>query len=401
MATPPAQPWPQPRLVLAGVVHDPDRALVTFTVTNAKTDGTATLDTGDGRTFPITITGAPAGTGTLDVRYADPGHHTYTPSVTSPAPQQFATWTDLAASVDLWSDAPLWFETWQDATRTSESASTSITVDVGEATLDAVLVDAIPLPYVQINAWIGDPETVTSWSIEREAPGAGGDANVIVWVGTAGTAGISVIDREAPLEVPVRYKLILHRGNVSTVFYSPWITITGTIGCYLTDTSSGLTIPAQVQAWPERARAPRQAVLEVINRSDPIVISDVHTTPTGTWTFLTRTKDELDALYNVLLPGRLVLLRTQPASSLRTTYAAVGRITERRLYPGRGDRWERLTDVEIQEIAPIPATARILHVTWQTVADTWLTWAQVPAAMPTWLDLSQWNPDITPVGASA
>lgn len=388
-------PWPEPRLALgAETLTTTDRRSVKFTVTNGKHAGTAVLDPGDGsgRSFDIPIDAA--GTGTLTIQYNDPGHHVYTASVTFPQTALYATWTALEAASATWSLVPDAFTPWSSATLTSETATTEVTVDIGEATIDAVVIPDQPLPYVQIDCWIGDPETVTSWSISREAPDAPPESSVVVWIGTTSSGGITVIDNETPLGQSVRYRLDITRtGGVQTFFYSAYVRIDGTRGCFLTDTASGQTVAVEVQAWPNRKRNPRQAVLEVLNRADPIVISDVHTWPAGTWTFLTRNEADLDRTMNVLLAGRLVLLRTQPGSSLRTTYAAVGAVDEGRLYPGDGSSWYRLTSVDIQEIAPIPATARYLNVSWQQVADTWPTWTALAAAMPTWLDVGRWNPD--------
>uniref|UniRef100_A0AAU2V830 Uncharacterized protein n=1 Tax=Streptomyces sp. NBC_00003 TaxID=2903608 RepID=A0AAU2V830_9ACTN len=388
-----SQPWPLPRLALEAKTSatPDDRATTTFTVTNGKQAGTATVATGDGRSIEITLDASGTGTGTY--QYSDPGHHTYTATVTAPCPVRYSTWVSLESSIETWAAVGGFVDTWADPGRATETASATVEVDVGPATLWATVTPDQPLPYIQIDAWIGDPGTVTAWQIERVAPQGGGDQNVPIYLDDKSSGAISIEDHEAPLAQPVIYRLtITRKGGAVQVIESSPVVLGGTRGCFLTDTTSGATVAVTLRAWAERSRKARQSVLAVLNRADPVVLSDMHTTPEGKWVFLTRTQAELEALYGVLLSGRLVLLRTQPASAIRTTYAAVGDVSESRLYPELGDAWERLVEVEIQEVAPIPATARALRVGWEQVADHWARWDAVPADMPTWLDLSRWKP---------
>ncbi|MFI6688913.1 hypothetical protein [Streptomyces sp. NPDC050485] len=388
------QPWPLPRLALEAKTSatPDDRATTTFTVTNGKQAGKATVATGDGRSVEITLDATGTGTGTY--QYSDPGHHTYTATVTAPCPVLYATWQLLERAIDLWSVVGEFVQTWADTDRATETASATVDVDVGPATLWATVTPDQPVPHIQIDAWIGDAGTVTAWQIERVAPQGGGDQNVPIYLGDKSSGAISIEDHEAPLGQTVIYRLTITRknGTVQIIESSP-ILIDGTRGCFLTDTTSAATVAVTLRAWAERTSKARQSVLTVLNRPDPVVLSDIHTIPEGKWVFLTRTQAELEALYGVLLAGRLVLLRTQPDSAIRTTYAAVGDITESRLYPELGDAWERLVEVEVQEVAPIPATARALRVGWDQVAANWARWDAIPADMPTWLDLSRWNPE--------
>jgi hypothetical protein len=149
----------------------------------------------------------------------------------------------------------------------------------------------------------------------------------------------------------------------------------------------------EVQEWTERKTSVRRSVLEVSNRADPIVLSDVPLMPSGTWNLLTRTKSDLDELYAILGASRLVLLRTQPLSSLRTVYAAVGDWTEERVYPTDGTAWERYMNVTIQEVLPPRATARLFWSTWAQIPEAFATWQDVADEFPSWLDLAMWHPD--------
>lgn len=385
--------WPIPRLAVAAEVAPDSPASATLQVSNGK-GATATVDPGDGTALiPVALTG---GAGSVVHRYAEPGHHVYTVTATAPCPVLYDTWQALADAVPAWAQVPGGLDTWQDATRTSESATTTVAVDVGKATIWA-RAWAEPYPNVSVSTWIGDPDTVASWQIERRAPWSTGDMNTVIYLTSTHPGGYAIEDREAPLGVQVVYRLtVTYQDGSQFQADSDPVTITGTRGCWLTSTQSGQVMPVTVQAWTTRTRTARQAVLEVVGRPDPVVLSDVHLLPNGQWVIRTHTQAELEALTSVLLASRLVLLRTQPGSSLRTAYAAVGDIDETRLYPGDGAAWERLVTIDIQEVAPIPATAARSSVTWEQVAEQWPTWADLATDQPSWLDLAAWHPVIEP-----
>lgn len=248
----------------------------------------------------------------------------------------------------------------------------------------AALVPADPLPYVHIDIVIDAPETVTAWSVTRQSV----PANVVVRVGTASSGAASILDREAPLGIPFTYRLDITRGAASETLTSAVVSIDGTAGCFLSDPYSGKVVPINLQSWPERLSPARYEVLEILARPDPVVLSDVHTWPVGDWTLITLTDAELSALFDVLTSSGIVQLRTQPTSSIRSVYAAVGDIKEDR-FTGQGSDQRRLTGVSIQEIAPIPAAARDTASTLQALSTLGATLTDLAAVRPTLLGLSQ------------
>lgn len=380
--------FPEPRLALAVVVDEATRETATYTVTNAK--GTpATLDPGDGtEPLSVVITG---GTGTARHQYAVPGHHTYTATVTAPCPQRYADWTALPAALATWTDVPGDIATWADTDRTTETTTAVVTVDVGKATIVATPYPA-PIPLCQVDVWIGAPETVKRWTVTRSVPASEPPLNAAIWITSDNPSGYSLDDREAPLGVPIVYVLEVEYtdGTTFTATSDP-VSIDDTRGCWLTSTVTGQTVPVTVVAWDTRTRDARVTYLAVAGRPDPVALSDTHLWPSGTWVLRTATKAELDDVLSILL-SRLVLLRTQPASSLRTVYASVGRVEEARAFVGDGSVWVMGLTIDIQEVAPIPATARNTTSTWAVVANQWQTWADLAAAMPTWQDVAQWRP---------
>jgi hypothetical protein len=252
--------------------------------------------------------------------------------------------------------------------------------------ITAALTAGTPLPVVQLSVTIDNPAQVASWTIYRDSAL---DAMLPVWLGTTTSGAMSVTDYTAPLSIPVTYRLtVVYTTSTVTVSTAP-ITITAT-GCYLTNPAMGTTVAVQLVSWPDRTRAPRQASLDIAGRADPIVLSDSHATPTGTWRFGTDTDTQTAALIGVLTGRAIAVLRTQPGSSIPAVTVAVGQITETRRSATGGDQ-RRWVDVELQEIAPLPATALPINATLGGLAvyHGITTLAQLAQLRPTLQQLSE------------
>lgn len=246
---------------------------------------------------------------------------------------------------------------------TTERVTVPVTVDVGPATLNATVKAADPVPQVQLDVWIGNPASVGSWVVERITP----DEVVPIRIQTGPGAAETFIDYLAPVGVPLTYRLTVTYTNPATSPYSVStepIVITGTEGCYVTNPATGATLRVTLATWPQQTYAERQAVLEVLARPDPVVLSDVHSTAAGEWTFYTTTDAQRRALLDLLRAQRIVVLRTQPTSSIDTVTAAVGKIVERR-FSGYGGDQRRWIEVEHQVIASLPA----ITLPWPATLD--------------------------------
>src|SRR5262249_48247325 len=150
----------------------------------------------------------------------------------------------------------------------------------------AAVVPGDPIPVIRVDAWIADPQTVASWTIARDTP----IGTAPVWTSYEGQAATTFIDETAPLNVPITYRLtVTYLDGTTVVVLSNTVIITGTAGCYLTDPRTGETMRITLMTWPARERAERQSVLAVLGRPDPVVVSDVHSWPSGTWTIYTAT----------------------------------------------------------------------------------------------------------------
>lgn len=254
-------------------------------------------------------------------------------------------------------------------------------------TITAAVTQAEPVPVITLDVTIDNAAQVVAWTIYRSSAS---DARLPIWLGKTSSGAYTLTDHTAPLGVPITYSMTVVYATSTTEVAAAPVTITGTTGCYLTDPATATTLPAEISTWPDRQRAARQAALEVGGRPDPVVLSDVHSTPTGTWTLISRTDAYTAALTALLTGSAVAILRTQPGSSIADVTAAVGQITEHR-YTDDGADQRRLVDVEIQEIAPLPATALPLDATLGGLAvyQGVSTLADLALLRPTLAQLSQ------------
>lgn len=240
-------------------------------------------------------------------------------------------------------------------------------------------------PPVQVDIVILiDPATITGWTVVRNDPAG----PVVVWTGSVDVLTASVVDYAAPIGIPVRYTLIVGLTNGTTArTTSNAVTVTAS-GCWLTNPISGTTLAVMLVTWPARLYEPRLALLDVVNRPDPVGLIDEHRTPAGTWTLYTATDAESDALTAMLRARSPVALRVGPGKSVKSVTVLVGRFAEQR-YTDAGDDQRRLFVADVQEIGSVP-TALPLHATLgglATLVPT--TLADLAALRPTLLALSQ------------
>ena len=399
--SPDTDPWPgDDKLTLTAVVSDTATGhnLADFTLTGAKAPaGTVVqLDPGDGTTtVPMTI--GEDGTATASNTYLHAGRWVYTATVTVPITPRYATWADVPAAVATWGAFVADTESWYYAAADSETATCQVEVFVGNGAIWATAIDTASPPYVQIDTWANDPADVVSWTVTRYCPAAPAMNGVIIYSGSTHSGAVSLQDHEAPFGVPITYTLRLtYADGTEEVFTSNVVTLTGGPefgGCWISDPSTGSAMRIIIQEWTSRERAARQAVLNVMNRADPVVLSDLHVWPSGEILFGTRTQAQLVQARSILMGSRIILVRSWAGSSIEAAYMAVGDISEDRVYAYDPYAWDRSLVVSYQEVRPVPATARDLPTMWSDVYTDYATWADVDAAFPSWTDVIQWNPD--------
>jgi hypothetical protein len=255
------------------------------------------------------------------------------------------------------------------------------------STIVATKVAGVPLATVQVDITITTLATVTAWSVTRDAGSAG---LVVIRSGTTpAPAALSIVDAEAPIERPMTYVLTVARAPAaSEVVRTAAVTITGTVGCYLSDPYSAQAMSIDVQSWPERLYASRAVSLLVLGRGDPIVLADAHTLASGQWKLISFSDAATAQMKAILMGSGFVQLRTQPTTSIPSVYAAVLDVTEVR-YSGSGTDQRRIISVDLQEIAPLPSSARDLGSTLNGLSKQGASLAALNALRPTLLQLSQ------------
>jgi hypothetical protein len=357
-----------------------------FKVTVDATSTQFTINYGDG-TAPATITADPSKITTVTHTYVEAGHHTYTVTATAARTAWASTLSQINSKVATLAAIPaVPLAKLSDIPNTTDTASVTVAVDVGAATIWATIIPGDPIPVVQVDTHINSLQTVAQWEVSRDQ--ANGSAPL--YIGTSLNQDISFVDTTCPLGVPVTYRLTITYANATNaVVLSNPVTLTGTTGCFLTVPANGTTVAVTLAAWKDRKASARRSLLSVLGRADPVALSDVHSTPAGTWTLYTDTDAQTLALLAVLNTiGGVVVLRTQPGSSIPSVTASVGDITETR-FTGAGGDQRRWIQVEVQEIAQLPATATQTTATLgglATIAGPTLT--ALAALRPTQLQLS-------------
>ncbi|MEV3852733.1 hypothetical protein AB0J38_00145 [Streptomyces sp. NPDC050095] len=332
---------------------------VRFTLTQDPAQATtATIDPGDGRGVSIPVA-MNAGTGTATYQYTKPGEQVFTATADAARAALFTTYAGLLAYypdgtyASLAEDYPT-YRALYEASMDHETATVDVHVTVPGASLVATAAEGDPLPYVDLTGWLSTGTVVTEYSLLRVTD----QATVEIAAGKALVSGFTWVDREAPFGQTITYQLRLTLADGSRrVLTSNDVTLPGQGSCWLSDPVSGLAVPVEVTNWDERQRAARQAVLEVDGQPSPVVLSDVHTMPSGTIRLQTRTQDALAQLRAVLTASRIVQLRAETGCAIEDTYAAVGDVTEKRVTQ-RCEDWQRYIEVEWQEIAPLPYIAK-------------------------------------------
>jgi hypothetical protein len=372
---------------------DDGEGVVTFTITQNPADASsATLDPGDGHgiTYTVPLT---SGTGTQAHTYTDAGPQTYTATATA---ARTPSMTDLQAVADAYAtlDAiPADYATLYDLYAPSidtETATAEVTVTVPGAALHATVETSPAPPWVLLSAWLSEPETVTSWTITR----IGGADRLVIAAGTTIESGTVDEDHEAPFGTPIFYRLHLVRSDGTTEDHdSETVTLPAPDACWVSDPVTGLAMAIEIQAWDAREWDERQAVLAVVGRADPVVISDVNLWPNGTITFLTRTRARLAELMAILRASNIIQLRPDTGCAIQAMYAAVGKITENRV-SSQCEDWRRTIDVEIQEVSPVPYTLKPSSATLGDLSDAFPgTLADLNVRFGTLLQMAEWRPE--------
>lgn len=136
--------------------------------------------------------------------------------------------------------------------------------------------------------------------------------------------------------------------------------------------------------WSEISRPSRVSLYDVVGRTDPVAVTDVHSSRRITVTLRTATNDEAQRLDDALSQGRPLFLHVPDPLALPSMYAVAGDYSASR--PSKLTS-VRFWQVALIEVAPPPASAVAPATTWQNILDSYTTWQDVIDAFDTWQDV--------------
>jgi hypothetical protein len=138
--------------------------------------------------------------------------------------------------------------------------------------------------------------------------------------------------------------------------------------------------------WSEVTRKSRSAVFGVRNRPDPIVVSDVHTSRQVSVDLMTFTTEEAQRLDLALSAGFPCYFQTPTNVPLESMYATVGDYSVRRSGVRASPR--RIFTVPLTEVSPPPLSVVGPGLTFQTLLDTYATFADLLDDAGTFLEVA-------------
>lgn len=191
-------------------------------------------------------------------------------------------------------------------------------------------------------------------------------------------------DYEAPFDVAVYYRAASGSD----------LTVSGTVVLPSVGRDAWLKHPGQpvlnVIVTPkdlsELARPVVQAVIEVIGRENPVVLSQRRGGPQGTLELWTYTLAERDAMRAILADGSPLLFAPRSGYGADYAWMAFGQASERRPDNAAGDDELRAWVLPFVTVdRPVGLSGAVWS--WDAVMATYPTWDALMAAVPTWQDL--------------
>jgi len=133
------------------------------------------------------------------------------------------------------------------------------------------------------------------------------------------------------------------------------------------------------------ARDARTAVFQVQGRSDPVVVSDVHSSRTFTIRVATHTRSDTDALDHALSQGLPCYLQVPAGINCPSVYAVVGSYS---FEPPALKSARNVWTIPLTEVSAPPPSIVSPQATWQQLLDLYPSWEALMDAVPTWLQIA-------------
>jgi hypothetical protein len=137
----------------------------------------------------------------------------------------------------------------------------------------------------------------------------------------------------------------------------------------------------QLIDWSDISRPSRNAMYDVLGRTDPVAVLDVHGSRRVTVELRTATKAAAAELDYALSQGLPLFLHVPETVALPSLYAAAGDITSQR--PSKTTQVQYWS-VQLTEVAPPPASIVGAASTWQSILDGYASWSDVLAGFTDW-----------------
>ena len=135
-------------------------------------------------------------------------------------------------------------------------------------------------------------------------------------------------------------------------------------------------------------RRSRTGIFDIVNRSYPVAVTDLHSSREFALEVITQTTSERRDFDLVMSTGDIFFIQAPPESPTPSTYVIIQDTDERRPLRNRvcGNDWRVFTLPLVEVARPSPEIAAVTG-TWQTVINTYTTWGDVMAAHATWASL--------------
>lgn len=135
-------------------------------------------------------------------------------------------------------------------------------------------------------------------------------------------------------------------------------------------------------------RRSRNGVFDIVGRSYPVAVTDLHSSREFAVEVITQTTSERHDFDLIMSTGDIFFIQAPPESPTPSTYVIINDTDERRPLRNRncGNDW-RVFTLPLVEVAKPSAEIAAVTGTWQTVINTYATWGDVMAAHATWASL--------------
>lgn len=148
-------------------------------------------------------------------------------------------------------------------------------------------------------------------------------------------------------------------------------------------TQPSLNQPLTYMGRGEVTRASRTAVFDVQGRSDPVVVSDVHSSRRMTIRCKAETPAAAATLDHALSQGLPCYLQVPETINTPSMYAVIG---DYRYEAPAIKSLRSVFTIPLIEVAAPPPSIVSPGETWQNLLDDYPTWEALMASVPTWLD---------------